>query len=69
MNTMAIDWTEICAKYAGLWVGLQDDERTVIASGATVREVMEAVEKRGYEKPILFKVPAEVVPYVGGFGV
>lgn len=66
---MAIDWTEICKKYKGLWIGLLDDEQTVVASGETVREVMEKAQKKGHKKPILFKVPTEIVPYIGGFSV
>lgn len=64
---MAIDWTNICKKYKGLWVGLKDDEKTVVASGKTVKEVMEKAQKKGYEKPILFRVPTKIIPYVGGF--
>ena len=63
---MAIDWTEICKKYKGLWVGLKEDERTVVASGKTAKEVMEKAEKSGYPKPILFRVPEKIVPYIGG---
>ena len=63
---MAIDWTEICKKYKGLWIGLLDDEQTVIASGKSVKDVMSKAKKKGFEKPILFRVPTEVVPYVGG---
>lgn len=64
---MAIDWTEIVEKYKGLWVGLKDDEKTVVASGSTVREVIDQAKKLGYDKPILFRVPTEVLPYVGSF--
>jgi len=64
---MAIDWTNICKKYKGLWVALKDDEKTVIASGKTVNEVMEKSQKKGFKKPILFRVPTKVIPYVGGF--
>ena len=64
---MAIDWTDICRKYKGLWVGLKDDEKTVVASGKTVREVMEKAHEKGYAKPILFRVPEKIIPYVGGF--
>jgi len=64
---MAIDWTKICEKYKGLWVGLKDDERTVIASGKTVKEVMKKSEKKGHPAPILFRVPTEVTPYIGSF--
>lgn len=61
---MATDWTELCEKYKGLWVGLKDDEKTVVASGATVKEVMEKAGRQGFENPILFKVPSEIIPLV-----
>lgn len=64
---MAIDWTNICKKYKGLWIGLKDDEKTVVAFGKTVRDVMEKAQKKGYPKPILFRVPIKIIPYVGGF--
>lgn len=64
---MAIDWTEICKKYKGLWVGLKKDEKTVVASGKTVKAVMEEAKSKGYPKPILLKVPTKIMPYVGGF--
>jgi len=64
---MAIDWTKICKRYKGLWIGLKIDEKTVVASGKTVREVMEKAKQKGYEKPILFRVPTKIVPYVGSF--
>lgn len=64
---MAIDWTNIVHKYKGLWVALKDDEKTVISSGKTVKEVMEKAKKKGFSIPILFRVPTEVVPYIGGF--
>lgn len=64
---MAIDWTKICKKYKGLWVGLKSDEKTVVASGRTVMEVVEKSKKRGYRYPILFRVPTKIIPYVGRF--
>lgn len=63
---MAIDWTHIYKKYKGLWVGLKDDEVTVIASGETVKEVMDKSKKKGFNLPILFKVPTKIVPFIGG---
>lgn len=62
---MTIDWTRIYKKYKGLWVALKDDLKTVIASGKTVKEVMEKVKKKGYREPILFRVPTEIIPYIG----
>ena len=64
---MAIDWTKIYEKYKGLWVALKDDEKTVVASGETVKEVMEEAKKEGCQEPILFKVPTEIIPYIGSF--
>jgi len=63
----SIDWTKICEQYKGLWVGLKEDEETVVAHGATVREVMEKAHAEGYPNPILFRVPTKIVPYVGSF--
>ena len=63
---MAIDWTEIYKKYKGLWVGIKkEDNKTVIALGSTVKEVMERAKQNGYPDPILFKVPTEIIPMIG----
>ena len=64
---MPIDWTKIYQKYKGLWVALKDDEKTVVASGNTVKEAVNKAKERGYQNPIMFRVPTKVVPYVGGF--
>ncbi|MDP3987912.1 MAG: DUF5678 domain-containing protein [Candidatus Levybacteria bacterium] len=64
----AIDWSSIYKKYKGLWVGLKDDEKTVIATGKTVKEVMEKAQKKGFKYPILFRMPTKILPYIGGFG-
>ncbi len=65
---MAIDLSEVVNKYKGLWVGLKkEDQTTVVASGTTVKEVMEKAKRVGYPQPILFKVPTQIIPFVGGF--
>jgi len=61
---MAIDWTPIYKKYKGKWVGLGPDYKTVVSNGNSVKVVLEQAKKKGI-KPILFKVPSEVLPYVG----
>ena len=66
---MAIDWTKIYHRYKGLWVALQDDERTVVSSGKTAQEELGQAKAKGYGNPILFRVPTEIVPYVGVGGV
>lgn len=65
---MAIDWSKIFKTYKGLWVGLKNDEKTIIASGKTVKEVMSKAKERGkHSLPILFRVPTKIVPYIGSF--
>lgn len=64
---MATDWTNIYKNYKGLWVALLDDEVTVVGSGKTLKEAAEEAEKKGYTNPIFFRVPTEVLPYIGGF--
>ncbi|OGY21241.1 MAG: hypothetical protein A2126_00060 [Candidatus Woykebacteria bacterium GWB1_45_5] len=65
---VAIDWTPIFKKYKGKWVALKDDEETVVGAGDTVAEALEEARKKGYENPILTKMPKEIIPYVG-FGL
>ena len=59
------DWSGIYEKYKGLWVGLADDEETVIASGKTVKSVIETSRVKGNTNPILFRVPNEIADFVG----
>ncbi len=65
---MAIDWTNIYKKYKGLWVALKKDEKTVIASGKTAKEAWQNAQDKGFKKPILSRMPAKLIPYVG-FGL
>lgn len=60
---MTINLTNIFKKYKGLWIGLKDDNKTVVASGKTVEEVMEKSEKKGIKQPILFKVSQQSLLY------
>lgn len=66
---MAIDWTNILKKYKGLWVALLDDQKTVVGSGMSLVKALEQARKKGYENPIMMKVPTKVLPYIGGFCV
>ena len=65
---MAIDWTKIFKKYKGLWVAFKDDEKTVVGSGKTAKEALFRAQKNGYEKPVLARLPEQIVTYVG-FGL
>lgn len=61
----AIDWSPIYKKYKGLWVALDDDEQTVLASGKTAKEAWEKALKKGFPKPILMGVPEKLTYFVG----
>lgn len=65
---MAIDWTRIYRKYKGLWVALKADEKTVIASGKSAKQVFEEAKNKGYKNPILTRMPKNLTTYVG-FGL
>lgn len=62
---MAINWSTIYEKYKGLWVALEDDEETVIASGKTAKEALEKAKETGYPNPILTHMPNELIGYIG----
>ncbi len=62
---MAINWTQIYKKYKGLWVALQEDEEVVLATGKTAKEAWFKAQEKGYKKPILTRIPKEVVGYIG----
>lgn len=61
----AIDWTRIYKKYKGKWVALKDDEQTVVASGKTLKEVIQKSQKKGISHPMVTQIPHEVLPIVG----
>lgn len=61
----AVDWSTIYQQYKGLWVALQEDEETVVGSGQTAREALEQAKESGYPKPILTRMPEELVTYIG----
>ncbi len=64
---MAIDWTKNFKKYKGQWVAMKKDQLTVVANGKTARQVLEAAREKGLSRPTLFKVPTQIIPYIGGF--
>jgi hypothetical protein len=55
-----IDWTIMYKKYKGLWVALDLDEKTVLASGRTAKQALSRARKEGHENPILNYVPREL---------
>lgn len=61
----ARDWRKLYQQYKGQWVALADDEMSVIASGPTLREVLEQATKLGYKRPYVTKLPADLRVFVG----
>jgi hypothetical protein len=62
---MMKDWSHLCTEYRGLWVALADDEETVIAAARDVPGVLALSAERGSSGPLLFRVPDEIVDFVG----
>lgn len=62
----AIDWSKNFKKYKGKWVAMKSDQLTVVAAGKTAKEVLQEARKKGLLHPILFKVPTQIIPYIGG---
>lgn len=58
------NWTKIYNKYKGLWVALKQDEETVVGSGKTLKEAMEQAKEKGYERPIMTRVPEKPLTFV-----
>lgn len=59
------NWTSLFENYKGLWVALKDDEITVISSGKKLPEVLRKASEKGFEKPIITKVPKKDAIYIG----
>ena len=64
-DKVALDWSHIISKYKGMWVALQDDEVTVIDADKDAQKLKQKASKKGFEHPILIKVPTKLSPYVG----
>ena len=65
MKYMSKDWTKLYKKYKGLWVAFLDDEKTIVGSGKTLKEALEKAQKKGFENPIMNRMPDNLNPYVG----
>ena len=61
-----IDLTKLFQKFPGQWVALADDEKTVLAFSRSAKKSFKEAQKKGYQTPILFKVPKRSLAYVGG---
>ena len=62
---MQIDLTNISKKYKGLWVALNDKWDTVISSNKDITKAHKEAIEKGYNEPIMFKVPKKNTDYFG----
>lgn len=46
-------------------MALREDEKTVVGSGKTLKAAVEQAKKKGYEHPIVTRLPKEMTAYVG----
>ncbi|MDP4030995.1 MAG: hypothetical protein U1C50_00245 [Patescibacteria group bacterium] len=61
----AKDWTNLHPQYAGQWVAFAEDEETVVAAAKSLKTTINQAKKLGIIAPPVFKVPQEMLPYVG----
>lgn len=66
---MAKNWKKLYRHYKGLWVALQQDEETVIASGHSLKEAADKAKQLGYPRPILMHIPQTLTYFVGAEAV
>jgi hypothetical protein len=59
------NWTKLFKDHKGQWVALKDDETTVMSSGNKLPEVIRIAQNKGYQKPILAKIPKKDITYIG----
>lgn len=57
--------TAIFKDYKGKWVALEGDFSTVISSGNDIIKVRDEAAKKGFNKPVLFRVPKKSIPFIG----
>jgi hypothetical protein len=62
-----IDRTPLERTYAGKWIALKSDRRTVIASGTSVRSALAAARRKGVDRPLITRLPMEPRAFVGGY--
>ena len=54
---MNINWEKIYTKYAGLWVAMKDDEKTVVGSGKTAKEALKKAKEKGCNSSLIKQKP------------
>jgi hypothetical protein len=60
-----VDLRKILSKYKKGWLALSPDNKSLIASGNTLKEVLEKARTKGIKNPTLLKVPPLDRPFIG----
>jgi hypothetical protein len=60
-----IDWTKLYATHKGLWVALDEDNETVVGTGATAEVALENARSKGFANAAIMFVPREVTAFAG----
>lgn len=60
----AIDMTPIIKKYPGYFVALSYDRKKVLGKGRTPEETLKEAKEKGFNDPILTKIPEENRSYL-----
>jgi len=58
------DLTKIGDEFINQWIAMSPENRTIVASGLTVREALDEAKKKGIDSPILTKVPSRNQGYI-----
>ena len=59
-----IDMSPYQIKYAGYFIALSEDRKKVLGKGHTPEQALEEAKKRGFNDPILTKIPDEPKSYL-----
>lgn len=62
-----IDRTPLIKKYGGKWIAFKHDRITVLAVGDTAIGVLEEARSKGYQDPIITRMPRKIRAFVGGY--
>ena len=60
-----VDFSKLIKKYKNKWIALTPDNKKLIASSDTLKQVLNLAEKRGITNPSVLKVPHIDSPFVG----
>lgn len=60
-----MNWISLYKKYAGKWIALKSDEKTVVASATTAQAAYKKAKDVGYPQAFILRVPKTLTSFVG----